>query len=309
MPELTSTTLTFSDCATLRAIAIWNHAVATNRKIGILWSGGIDSTAVMSSFIKNYSMSELKDRLYVLTSTDGIRENPNFYKNFILPNFKIVSSEYLPWQFEQDDVLVTGELNDQLFGSDLMKVYLRINQAKVANAKLDKDHIIAYFDAFINNIKVTLVMVNAIYMSAAKVGVDLETNLDFFWWYNFCFKWQAVNFRVYALAMPRLIPDITQQWHSDHMFHFFQSPEFQLWSMNNPQIRHITDWKNYKQKAKDYIFELDKNEDYLVNKIKKPSLFTVFHHRKMNQGIDSNFNLINSINAANYYNPINDFLF
>jgi hypothetical protein len=308
MPTVVPTMLTFADCVTLRAKTIWDHAVSTNRKIGILYSGGIDSTTVLSSFIKNYSMAELKDRLYVLTSTEGIRENPKFYKDFILPNFNTISSEYLPWQFEKDDILVTGELNDQLFGSDLMKVYLRVNQAEVANAKLDRGHIIAYFNSSIDNMPVTLIMVNAIFESAEKVGVPLETNLDFFWWYNFCFKWQAVNFRVYALVMPRLTSTITEQWHNDHMFHFFQSQEFQLWSMNNPQVRRITDWKNYKQQAKEYIFELDSNKDYLQNKIKKPSLFTVFHHRKMNQGVDSNFNLINTINALDYYNPANDFV-
>jgi hypothetical protein len=309
LPAYKISNLSFAECAALRAKQIWDISANTNRKIGILWSGGIDSTTVVSSFIKNFPLSEIKDRIYILTSPEATLENPKFYQEYIFPNFDLVSSEYLPWQFEKDDILITGELNDQLFGSDLIKTYLRNNDADIINSKFNKDHLITYLTTHMKNQKVAELLVNSIITASQKAGITLDINTDFFWWFNFCFKWQAVNYRIYALVMPRLLSSVTEQWHTEHLFHFFQTDEFQLWSMNNPQVRYITDWKNYKQLAKEYIFELDKNEDYLQLKIKRPSLLTIFHQRRVNQGIDSTFKLLDTIDTTEYYNHNNDFNF
>jgi hypothetical protein len=309
LPTYRISNLSFADCAALRAKQIWDIAIKTNRKIGILWSGGIDSTTVISSFIKNFPLAELKEHIYILTSPEARLENPEFYQKYIFSNFELVSSEYLPWQFEKDDILITGELNDQLFGSDLIKTYLVNNDANIINSKFNKDHLIAYLTTHMKNQRVAELLVNSIIASSQKTGITLDTNTDFFWWFNFCFKWQAVNFRIYALVMPRFLSNVTELWHTEHLFHFFQTDEFQLWSMNNPQVRYITDWKKYKQVAKEYIFDLDKNENYLQLKIKRPSLFTLFHQRKVNQGIESDFKLLETIDVCEYYNPNNDFNF
>ena len=159
----------------------------------------------------------------------------------------------------------------------------------------------------IDNDKVTNIMIDAILAAAEKQGIVLEKNTDFFWWYNFCFKWQTVNFRIYALTMPKYIDNVNQEWHDTYMHHFYQTDSFQLWSMNHPEVRYIDDFKHYKQRAKESIYAFDHDEDYYINKIKRPSLQTIFEQRILCEGVTDEFKIIEKLNPFEYYNADNPF--
>jgi hypothetical protein len=305
LPELAFTDITYDMCADRRAKELYDLSVKLDKPLGIMWSGGIDSTMIMVSFLRNYSLSELKGRLKVITSTEAILENPNFYAKYILPNFDFINSEYVPWLFDGSVILVTGELNDQLFGSDMIKMYLAMHDADTVNGPFNRDHIFKYVDSKIQDAKVSNIIVNAVIDASKKYGIELEKNNDFFWWYNFCFKWQCVNFRIHTLANPKFFPTITQEWSDNHVHHFYQTDSFQLWSINNPDVRYITDWKNYKQRAKESIYAFDKDEGYFINKIKRPSLQTVFHQRLVAEAITTDFELLDTFDPNDFYNSSN----
>ena len=61
-------------------------------------------------------------------------------------------------------------------------------------------------------------------------------------------------------------------------FSFFNTNNFQLWTLNN--LHRLIDLndsiKTYKQTAKDYIYTISKDEDYRIYKEKKGSLLHVY---------------------------------
>ena len=66
-----------------------------------------------------------------------------FYHECILPNFDLVSSETMPWLFDGSMFIVTGELNDQLFGSDMMRGLLLKDKTSVMS-RFDKDYLLKF---------------------------------------------------------------------------------------------------------------------------------------------------------------------
>ena len=309
MPDLKYSKTTYKECCDIRAKELYDFAGKTGKPLGIMWSGGIDSTNILVSFLRNYTVAELKDRIKIILSLDSAVEYPEFYQKYVLPNFEFVNSEYLPWLFDGSMTLVTGEFNDQLFGSDMIKVYLVKDGVGEINAQFDRNKIFNYANRRIQDADITNVLVDSVMESARLHGIEFEKNTDWFWWWNFCFKWQTVHFRTYALTMPKYIHTIDAEWESQNLIHFYETDEFQLWSMNTPEVRYITDWKNYKMQCKDVIYEFDKNEEYRLLKTKKPSLNNIFQQRLVSEAITSDFEILSSFDPNDYYNKDNFFKF
>lgn len=307
LPIISSTNITYDGCLDERAHELFQLSKTLNKPLGIMWSGGIDSTCVLVSFLRNFSLDELKGQIKIITSIEATFENPEFYKKYILPNFEIINGENIPWLFDKSMLLVSGEFNDQLFGSDLIRVYLTNKGKDEINGPFNKDQIFNYINSKVDDPKVSTILIDSIIDSSKLVGVNLEKNNDFFWWYNFCFKWQAVHFRLYALIFPKFFDNVSEEFDRTYVHHFFQTDNFQLWSINNPQVRYITDWKNYKQLAKDSIYAFDKNDKYFINKIKRPSLQTVFYHRPVIKAVTNDFKVLEEYNLQDFYNPKNMF--
>jgi len=299
--------LSYSDCCDKRAAELYELSVTTGKPLGVMWSGGIDSTMILVSFLRNYSINDLKSRVKVIISSESKIENPEFYKNFVLPNFEFVNSEHTPWLMDGSMIIVTGEFNDQLFGSDMMKTFISKRGAHMLSSPYNRDTMYSYLNSSINDPNVTNTMINAVINSSNVYGIKLDKISDFFWWYNFCFKWQNVYFRMYSLMSPRNFHNLNTEFDSVYMQHFYHSDYFQLWSITHPEVRIIMDWKEYKMEAKTEIYKFDKNEEYYVNKIKRGSLYTVFGQRPLLDGIDSDFNPIATIDPTIWYNPDNFF--
>lgn len=306
MPEYKSTSITYEQCCDERAKQIYDLSVELDKPIGIMWSGGIDSTGIVVSFLRNYSMDDLRKRIKIIMSTQSISENPEFYHRFILPNFPFVSSETLPWLFGNDMILVTGEFNDQLFGSDMIRGLL-LKDKELVSKKIDKDYMLQYVDNQINDKFISEILCNSIYETSEKHGIVLEKNADWFWWFNFCYKWQTVHFRSYCLTIPKDAHKIDREWDKKYMHHFYQTDNFQLWSMNNPQVREFTEWKDYKKESKQLIYDYDKNEKFYNDKIKNASLYNVFWARMLNECVTSEFEIVEKFEPEEYYNPNNHF--
>jgi len=308
MPDFVANDKTYIECCYERATSLYNLSSTLNKPLGILWSGGIDSTMILVSFLSLYSVSELKERVKIITSTESITENQSFYNNHILPNFELMSSERLPSLFNKDMILVTGEFNDQLFGSDLMSKYIaRLGSDSLVDT-YNTSTVLDYVDFYMKDRKVSEVLVNSIEQSIEKRNLTLEKNSDFFWWFNFSFKWQTVYFRIYALNNFNLSNNINEEYINTYLHHFYHTDSFQLWSMNNPQVRYIDDWKNYKLLAKQEIFKFDNNKNYFETKIKRGSFYTIFGQRRLIDGISDDLSIVRQINPIDWYNDKNDFI-
>ena len=79
--------LEYKDCCEIRTKEIVELSDKLQIPIRILWSGGIDSTLVIISFIKLLGLSAAKDRLIISLSASSIQENYYFYCHY-LKDFK-----------------------------------------------------------------------------------------------------------------------------------------------------------------------------------------------------------------------------
>jgi hypothetical protein len=307
LPVLTHKHLSYKECCDKRAKEIWDASTRLNKPIGIMWSGGIDSTRVLVSFLENFPLAELKDRVQIICSEYSAVENPVFYQKYVVPNFKLINSENMPWMFDGSMLIVTGEMNDELFGTHTLKNYLSIN-TETYTTKFNKQNIFNYYHPRIKDERATWLLIEGVINAADKYGIVIDNEADWFWWWNFCFKWQNCYLRLLTLAMPKCWSGINRNYMNDYIHHFFGTEEFQLWAINSPDIRVIKQWKNYKYQAKKEIFDFDGDQNYFENKTKRGSLVTVFNHRNLAEAIDSDFNLIERVNASNYYDHSNNFL-
>ena len=71
-----------ADLADRRAIELIKNAKDTNRNIIVMWSGGIDSTFVLTAILKNISEAD-QELITVLLTTHSISDNPDFYFKFL----------------------------------------------------------------------------------------------------------------------------------------------------------------------------------------------------------------------------------
>lgn len=245
-----------------------------NKKIRIMWSGGIDSTLIVVSFLK----LGLQDQLEIALSLESIAENYNFYKNHILGKIKIIASTNIKELFSQDSILIGGEFNDQLLGSNLLPLFSKYYEAKDLFSKFDRNKLVKVFSSKFDNDKSIHKWIE-IYLKTTKSSpVPIENNLDFHWWINFCCKWQGIYYRLASYT--DMIVDI------ENYQHFFQNELFQQWALLNHN-QQFSEWKNYKKICKDLIFEYDKDKDYLENKIKTESLTFMAQKNSFYNYIDS----------------------
>ena len=206
-----------------------------------MWSGGIDSTVALISLIKTGKT----ERINVLLSSASIEEYPLFFNSFIKDKLTYSVVEDPKLLFNVKDINITGEIGDQIFGSAaILKAY---DAGKLFNPY--KEYI---SDKFLLKLEKQL----------TKCPIELKTTFDFLWWFNFSMKYQNVQLRIY--------PSIQLPY--GKVTHFFDTTDFQLWSMNNPDKKIKDTPASYKFTAKDYIYDFTKDADYRDNKLKIGSL-------------------------------------
>ena len=256
--------------------------------IFVMWSGGIDSTTVLTSILRTWPSEEL-GKLVVLCNNDSIKENPNFFKLIASKKITIKSSSANFEQYLQYGYIITGELGDQIFGSDIVGACVKEYGEAAINSpwqevapdifsKLSPEHGAAAFDNYRHIVD--------------EAPFDLVTTQDFFWWLNFTQKWQHVKFRSLCVANWKN-PEVTFK----NLVHFFDTVDFQVWSVHNHHTMKIKDtWASYKFTAKEYIVDYTKDDSYL-SKLKVPSLQNLYMGQDLTWAIDEHWNFLSKEEA------------
>ena len=78
LPEFKKVTTDFEELCEKRARYLLDKAISTNRKLTIMYSGGIDSTLIMVSLLKVATDKEIQDHIIVLLTQASIFENKTF---------------------------------------------------------------------------------------------------------------------------------------------------------------------------------------------------------------------------------------
>ena len=280
---------TLDDLCDARAVELFQIAKQQNKKIAVMWSGGIDSTLVLTSFLRNLNKSDL-EIIEVICSLNSIMENPDFYRDFIQDRLRVIptldfdiSNEFLnnyillsgepgdgvfgPSTGMYVDLLATGEHNKllwrdsrELITTGIKNFRKRLNQ----NSKLVVDEPEGFSDWYYEKISNNLEEVK-------PEGVD--TIADWWWWHYYNFKWEDILYlpvirHRHASNTPVSTENI-QQYIANT---FFNTEKIQLWSYSNLKNHCPGDLTTHKHLAKQYIFAFDKNQNYLHAKRKTASL-------------------------------------
>lgn len=306
--DLSNFNLTYEETCDKRASELLAHSDKTGLPIYLMWSGGIDSTTVLVAFLRQRSHAKLKEQLVILMSLDSIDEYPDFYYTHIRGKFKIEPADHICYLFNGSGIIIGGEHNDQLFGSDIIGKVLRMFPLEkikdtyknkilyefFKNKGMDDESATHWFDMLV--------------WHAEQAPCEIKNNFDLLWWLNFNFKWQNVWFRLLLRVDDRCQHNICPEWLDRHYDHFFTSADFQKWSMLNPDKKIHSKWNTYKFTAKEYIYNYTKDAMYRDFKEKRGSLFRLFIHKNTPTTLTGDWQYIKTIDKTNFFNIDNNFL-
>lgn len=307
IPVLRVFTKSYEEICNDRAKELLLKAENLGVNLYVMYSGGIDSTLILVSLLKNATESQ-KQNIVVLMSEDSVKENPVFYRDHINGHLKVDASMNFKYILGSKNILVSGEHNDQLFGADVIGHFMALFGEEEAHKPYDKEKIISFFNSKVDNPHMNTFYVNLFEKLAMKAPVKIDTNFLFFWWINFSIKWQCVYFRTLMYISEKNAENITEEYLKNHYFTFYGTEDFQLWSMNNLDKRMKESWKTYKWPAKEIIYKYNKDAEYRDNKAKVASLPKVVIESSYFYFFDTDYKFYKEIDLTNYYNPDNDFV-
>jgi len=269
-----------SDLYDARAIEIFNYAKSNQKNICICWSGGIDSTSMLTAFFKNLSKNDL-EIINVLCTSSSLLENYSFYENFLSRKVKCnhYNSIILDNEFLNKNVLLHGEPADSLFGTVLLnykdfvarqehlepwkKHYKKMTEGLNEKGGIYSKKTSTFGTWFVKKISDNI----------EEVGQSdyINTVADWWWWPYFNFRWQIEAEKIlFYMRIPsvRFDPISEPNLKIFKDYNFWNTEKFQLWSYSNLKKMNANVTKMQKIEPKKYIFEFTKDKMYFENKKK-----------------------------------------
>ena len=269
MPKYNSAfDLTFGNVTDLRL----NQLLKTrgDKRWLILWSGGIDSTVIVASILKNLSAAE-RAHIDIACNRISIYEHPKFYYDHILPNFNLIDSNFLTLDlplFEKYYV-IDGEPADQLYGGIASRSMLD-GSTILKDWRRDPDELIAYFTQAVD-LPFAKWYYETTRANIESVDVPVENYYDFCWWMFFNMSWVAILLRPLQFQADNSAQGLRA--YLDNFVPWFDTEEYQQWSMvNRLGIKYGANIGERKLASKQYIYDFDHDEYYLQFKTKMESV-------------------------------------
>ncbi len=305
LPKMAHLDKTYEDICNERALELLSRADNLDVPMYVFWSGGIDSTCVLVSLMKHASKAQ-RERITVLMSEASCNEYPDFYLRYIRGQFRRMPAAQFPYLLGTKNLIVSGEHNDQLFGSDVIAVAIKIFGFRAVMGPYDPKLFVNFFTQRMGNMVFAIHYVRLFERLMESAPVRLRTNFDLFWWINFAIKWQHVYMRMLSYVTPSRVDALTPEYVKDYYAPFFCTDAFQLWSMNNLDKRVRRSWRSYKYPAKEVIFDFTHDSVYRDNKIKLGSLQYLIVQRIPAAFTDDKFDFHTDVAPEVFYNEHND---
>ena len=235
----------------------------------ILYSGGIDSTAVLIAFLKNAE----KDKFSICYSDQSIDEYPDLFQWLKNNNYSLVNLENLEIH-KLSGKIITGFSADTVW--TLINPYI-----------LEKNYLKQHWKTVLQLEGADNALIEFTEKYYSLSGKDSQTFADLI---NFC----GLNSFWYHGPVAALAFD--KNLRIDQVTAFYYSPEFESWCYYNSVKNIPNNYTSYKQEAKDYICKFTGHEDYRKYKTKVASRWFYFNrmvypngdHREPNFFIDTN---------------------
>jgi len=282
-PPLKFINASLADIADQRAIEILKIAKDTNKKIALMWSGGIDSTFLVTAFLKNLNQSD-HELLTIYCNSTSLIENFDYYFNCIrlYKNVHLKSSStcIVDNNFLNQNILLHGDPADCLFGPSTPMYKKHFNNGEQSEPW--KKHSKKMIDLLELSVSPKFRSQNWGNWYFNYITKNLEESgqadyvssvADWWWWTYFNFKWEFSTTRFFHRPKIEHVDGISLKNQQEFAnYTFFHSSDFQLWSYSN--LKTLTE-KNiaqtHKIKARQYINEFYRNDLYFSTKRKMPS--------------------------------------
>lgn len=234
-----------------------NNYINTGQKLNLCWSGGIDSTCLVSGFLKH---AVSLDQLRVLYSPYSVYENRDFFE-FVIKNYPalemldISGDVYLETVF--DGIMINGHGGDE-FTASLDESFFD----SVGYEGLKKSWRSLVTDP-------TLEEFCTEYFTLAQRPI--ETVLEARWWF-----YAAAKNQIFA-------PNDSTFTSTASTSAFFDCQEFEdyMWH-NTDKIIPSDNYASYKQFLKKYIYDFDHNHNhYTLAKKTNSRQFTLYTQKKI----------------------------
>lgn len=231
----------------------------------VLWSGGIDSTVIVCSLLRNLSVQD-RQNITICCNHASILEYPRFFVDCIQPNFRVTDSAWVCSQdISSSHYVINGEPGDQLFGHRYSKFLGDLGQLRW---QTEADRLIEYLASF-SDAEFARWVYEGMADNLSSVDIPVTTYRDWFWWLSFNLNWIPVLLRQH----PNFVnPMPLTQWLHDSI-HWFRTVSYQQWSLHNNHM----DFKgghrpgDDKIAAKQYINSVYPDHYYLKYKSKVDS--------------------------------------
>lgn len=308
MPKMQTTSKHFEETCHERAREILTKADMLGTPLYAFWSGGIDSTCMLVSLLKS-ATPEQKKNIVVVMSDNSIHENPNFFENHIRGKLRTEPGYMAPYLLlGTRNLVVNGEHNDQLFGSDMVAKLIDRYGGRIVHQPYNRSALFGLFDTMTKDPDMTNFYLDIFERLKGAAPMTLTTNHDILWWINFCLKWQLVHLFVWIFASDRNVVNMNRDMLSTYYMPFYATDDFQLWSMNNLDKRIKDTWKSYKWVCKDIIYDYTKDAEYRDHKTKFGSRYFLLLNQIPFKKISSSFNFSRNPMLREYHEQKNDFL-
>ena len=211
----------------------------------VCWSGGVDSTVIIASLLRNLTSTELS-KITVFCNLDSIWLSPHFFTHFIKPHFKILDSTTFDVVSKLDRYLVIdGDLADYLWPSRYA-YQLGINSQ---NLWRDQHTLIDFFAAKLGDDVGAKKFVTAVVENILQTPFDGITNADWLWWVNYNFKYPDGVMRKYYRSVNLAFSDVTAGY-----INWYHNQSYDSWALTHFQaLNHDLDIQQHKRPARHYI--------------------------------------------------------
>ena len=277
IPSLPSTNLDFGQCMDQTADDLCNVISTTNRRPVLCWSGGIDSTSILVSLLKNGNKALIDNLLILYDPVLSVGENAYFFYKFIKNRIQIadINDFVIDTNNYNKIILLDGEGGNQCTTSTPIHklAYRQEFDLLYSPWKSTKpEQFIAIETSKYKTTKESLYFaMDLVKESIAYSPIPIETVYDFLWWLNFNLKFDDVLLKkipVYGVNLNQ--SELADFWNNS-LYHFYATDIVQQWSMVSLPYRSEKTKIDAKYHVKKYIFDFDKNDIYFANKQEEKS--------------------------------------
>lgn len=256
---------TFEEITDQRSKELLDLCRNNNRRLGIYYSGGIDSTVALASLIKNWPAADYQN-IEVFLNQVSVVENYYFFKEQILENnipYTFIYGNVTNGLNLNNYVLTDGEPADKLWFVNIGLTYFK-NHGKDCLKYKWKDRsnqLIGFVSLYVGDEYANLYW-NKI-SEALEEFPHVQTVGDWFSWINY--NYHTVG-HIFSTKWALRTNKDKESWDNFQQYYqpWFITTDYQQWAWGTSKLEknNFSSITEYKKEAKNYIFDVDRNSFY-----------------------------------------------